>query len=193
MGRYDFFPQRRILTLDSCESTNTLMKDRIKDGSLPQFAVIRALSQSGGRGRLGRSFFSPAGGLYFSAVYPLNGDEKEVAAITLLAGLEAQRAIKDLCGLDTRIKLPNDIYVGDKKLCGILCESIFAGGDSMTAIVGMGINLDLRDSVLPPELQSIVTSIAGEGKAPPDGNALIKNILRGLDLIVYKEELLYGV
>lgn len=182
---------REILFLEKSESTNSDMKKRIYEEKAPLFAVISAREQSGGRGRLGRSFFSPGGGLYFSVSVPLTGKENNIPFMTLLAGLCVSEAIYELTGVRTQIKWPNDIYFGNKKLGGILCELVTGG--CVTAVVGIGINLTLKKEDIPTELINIMTSFCAEGLSVPDEKMLIKSITERLDKYIYEYKELYEV
>ena len=118
---------RHFIHLTSTASTNTDLKSRIAAAKGPVYDVISADRQTGGRGRLGRTFFSPPGGLYVSVALPLTGEETDLPCLTLLAGLCVCTALEDLCDVAPRIKWPNDLYLNGKKLCGILCELV--GGE----------------------------------------------------------------
>lgn len=173
----------------SAESTNALLKDKIRASSAAVPDVIAAKTQTAGRGRLGRSFFSPEGGLYFSAAYPLTGREINIPFLTLLSGLAVSEALGELTGAETRIKWPNDIYLNGKKLCGILTEYISSAAGPH-AVVGIGMNLRLRREDLPPELADKVTSLAAQGLPCPDAPVLIGRITAVLDAFVYERDLL---
>lgn len=190
---YERFPdrERKFISLDKTESTNNDIKTMIQSTNSPVFAVISARKQTGGRGRLGRGFFSPEGGLYFSVSLPLLGNERNIPFITLLAGLAASRAIEELTGIKTQIKWPNDIYLNGKKLGGILCELVCS--KQFTAIVGMGINLTAQKEDLPPELANTITSFANEGYPIPNERALVKRITEKLDKYVYEFNELFEV
>lgn len=180
---------RNYVTLPVVGSTNTELKEKIKASSAAVFDVIAALRQTGGRGRLGRSFYSPDGGVYFSAAYPIGGNEKNVPFFTLLAGLAVSRALRELTGADTRIKWPNDLYLNGKKLCGILTERIDCGG--VTHLVcGVGVNTAIAKSDIPEELSDKMTSLSAEGFPCPETGALIKRCVGLLDTFVYEEDLL---
>lgn len=189
---YSFFDEskRNFTDIEETASTNTLLKELIRSVNGRCFSVIRARRQSGGRGRLGRSFFSPGGGLYFSAAFPLCGKETHIPFLTLLCGLAASEAIQELGGLETEIKWPNDIMIGEKKLGGILCELV--SGKEPTAVAGIGLNLNLCDSETPPELCGKVCSVLGAGAAVPDEVRLMKNILKRLDKAVYTDAELFS-
>lgn len=183
--------ERTVTNIEKTESTNNDIKTVIYSTNAPVFTVIRARTQTGGRGRLGREFFSPEGGLYFSVSFPLTGKEKNIPFMTLLAGLAVSEAAEELTGVKTQIKWPNDIYLDGKKLGGILCELVC--GKLLTAVVGIGINLRILEEDIPPELTDKMTSLAIEKKAIPDEDALIKAITEKLDGYIYENRELFEV
>lgn len=139
------------------------------------FLVVTAM-QEGGKGRLGRSFSSPLGGLYFSLYLPsdmlADGD-----LITTNAALACALAIEEESGHDVQIKWVNDIYMGGKKLVGILTEGIVdleLGGLS-GAIIGIGINVNTDLSDYPDELKGTITSLKIETGREIDRVKLLKN------------------
>ena len=180
-----------MITLYETASTNNDLKAVIRSSFVPVFAVISAKKQSLGRGRLGRTFVSPEGGLYFSASFPLSGKENNIPFLTLLAGLAVSEAIELLTGVQTEIKWPNDIYIGEKKLGGILTELV--SGKNICAVVGVGINLHTEKEAFPPELSGIATSFTAEGIAAPDENQLLLKIIQLLEAYVYEGCELYKV
>lgn len=146
-------------------STNMDAKRMAGEGIKPPFLVCTS-KQSGGRGRLGRSFESPRGGVYFSLV--LSGDE--IASPSLLT-ISAAWAISDvmerLTGIETSIKWVNDVYIHDKKAVGILTEGIVnmeEGGISQV-VVGCGINLKTKSEEFSPSIRDIVTSFYPTGES----------------------------
>lgn len=179
---------RHFIHLTSTASTNTDLKSRIAAADGPVFDVVSADRQTGGRGRLGRTFFSPPGGLYASVSLPLTGEETDLPCLTLLAGLCVCTALEDLCGIAPRIKWPNDLYLNGKKLCGILCELV--GGSPPTAVVGIGVNLNARPAEIPAELKEKMTSLRAEGVTPPPPKVLIEAITERLDRAVYEDRAL---
>ena len=160
----DLFP---IPAYEAKDSVSTMIdaKDLLNRGAEAPFAVI-AETQEGGRGRLGRSFFSPKGGVYFSVVIP-GSDIPSPDLLTISASLAASRVIERLTGLSTAIKWVNDIYVGGKKVVGILTEGIvnMELGGLDKAIVGIGINLSGQSSSIPIELKDKMGFIY-EGSSP---------------------------
>ncbi len=160
-----------VRVFDEIDSTNTEAKRMILDGFSGD-ALLVAHSQTAGRGRMGRSFYSPTGtGAYFSILHTLNTPVCDAVAITSAASVAVMRAIRTLTGIQTEIKWVNDLYYNKKKICGILTEATSAG-DSTHVIVGIGINLDTAD--FPEEL----AGIAGSLGAQIDASALIAEVYR---------------
>ena len=131
-----------VFVYDEIDSTNTEAKRyALSGGTAP--ALFVADRQTSGRGRLGRSFYSPEGtGIYMSLLLPVKERLEDTLLMTTAAAVAVRRAIRSVCGIETGIKWVNDLYLNDRKVCGILCELL--GGESMM-IVGVGINLSTRD------------------------------------------------
>ena len=152
------FPERGAPVLFEAEldSTNTRLK------AMAAYAepgtVIAAGRQTGGRGRLGRSFASPPGGVYLSMLLAPAADMRACLTLTPTAAVAVRRALKKVCGLGADIKWPNDLQFGGKKLCGILTESVTAGG-SFKLIIGIGVNLNTGMDELPLELHDTACSV----------------------------------
>lgn len=188
----DFNERKRdFISLEKTGSTNSDLKKMIAKESFPLFCVLSADVQTEGRGRLGRSFFSPDGGLYFSFTLPLSGKEENIPFITLLAGLATSEAIEKLTGVKTEIKWPNDIYINGKKLGGILCELV--SGKSLTAVVGVGINLNITENEIPAEIKNRLTSFFIEKICPPEKNELCRLIVEKTDSYIYEGLELFSV
>ena len=147
-------------------STNLLAKQWAIEGA-PHGSLVLADRQSAGRGRLGRNFASPAGGLYMSVVLrPRSGDTP--ALITAGAAVAVCRAVQELCGLELAIKWVNDLYYQGKKCCGILSEAAadIESGGLEYVVVGMGLNYRTPPQEFPPEVKDIATSLYPSGAAP---------------------------
>lgn len=144
------------LVLEECASTNTLAR-QMAINSPNESALIVAHRQTGGRGRMGRSFHSPAEtGIYFSILFPQKGNLSDALGITCAASVAAMRAILDTTGIQTQIKWVNDLLRDEKKVCGILTEAVTLG-DHTSLIVGIGVNL--RPMEFPTELSHIAGSL----------------------------------
>lgn len=139
-----------ILQFDTIDSTNAELKRRT---DAAHGTVICSVQQTQGRGRLGRSFQSPEGGLYLSVLLRRTEPPEQLLHLTPMAAVAVRRAIFDACGIWTQIKWINDLVLHGKKVCGILTE--LAGKDRI--ILGIGINCTTE--TFPPELADIATSL----------------------------------
>lgn len=186
----DNTPERKIIVLGETDSTNNEAKKLAAEGALHGTAVV-ADSQTDGRGRLGRSFISPAGkGLYMSVVIRPDFDIKFAPMITSATAVAAAIAVENLCGCEVQIKWVNDLYINGKKICGILTESaVSADGKSLEyAVVGIGINLRSIGDDFDDELKQRASSIEDETGTIPDRDALCAEILKNLDIWLGKIE-----
>jgi BirA family transcriptional regulator, biotin operon repressor / biotin---[acetyl-CoA-carboxylase] ligase len=168
----------RILRFDSLPSTNTEAARQAMQGA-PEGLCVVAREQTQGRGRQQRVWISPAdAGLYFSIVLrPVRIGERAWPLLTLMAALAVRDALLEACGLETDIKWPNDIMVGERKLCGILAETIETE-TGRAVIIGIGINLD--DDAFPPELETVATSVSSATGKMPDAEQLMQLLIRAL-------------
>ena len=149
-----FTPQ--ILRFDSLPSTNVEAARRANEGAAEGLCVV-AGEQTAGRGRLQRQWVSPKGaGLYFSILLRPQFEQSTWPLLTLMAAVVVHDALLDACALETDIKWPNDILVNDKKLCGILAETVETSR-GRAVVVGIGINLTKNS--FPAELELVATSV----------------------------------
>ena len=183
--------QRSWKFAESDPSTNETLKKAVLNGDTPRFPALLAKRQTAGRGRQGRSFFSPEGGIYFSAAYPLTGKEAHLPFFTLLAGLSVFRALSPYAPGALSVKWPNDLMLNGKKVCGMLAQTVYRAG-APTVILGVGINASLQLSALPEELRQIVTSFSASGFPAPPARETAAAIVDGLDREIYGKEALSG-
>ena len=143
----------------SIDSTNTEAKRYARvGGKIP--ALFIADEQTEGRGRMGRSFYSPADtGIYLSLLLEAPDAEENTLRMTSAAAVATHDAILAVLGIDTGIKWVNDLYLGGKKISGILAESFFVD-DRRLVVIGIGINLSTKD--FPAELREKAGSLSGE-------------------------------
>ena len=156
------FPWRsHIHWFDSIESTNTHAKALAKAGA-PHGTVLIADHQTGGRGRRGRSFHSPAGvGVYMSVLLRPECPPARLMHLTCAAAVAACDAVESAAGIRPGIKWTNDLVWGQKKLAGILTElSLTPEGTVEYAIIGIGVNCCQRPEDFPEELRSIAASLS---------------------------------
>ena len=148
-------------------------------------AFVIARSQTAGRGRRGREFYSPAdAGLYMSVILKPQGTIHDSLLITTAAAVAVYRAVAQLCGIQLDIKWVNDLFYKGKKVCGILTEAVtdFESGNIEFVVVGMGLNLYLDQENLPGELRNIAGALyeTKEDAEQTDRNKLTATIVNEL-------------
>jgi BirA family biotin operon repressor/biotin-[acetyl-CoA-carboxylase] ligase len=142
-------------------STNDDAKELAEKGA-SHGTVVVAEEQERGRGRLDRTWHSPPGvNLLFSVILRPGLEPERAGLITIAAGVAAAEAVRGLCGLETRIKWPNDVRIKGRKLAGILAE---AESRMSYVVLGMGINVNLEPSRMPDEIKDTAASILAETK-----------------------------
>ena len=171
---------RLIRHFPTVDSTNDRLLELAAAGA-PDGSVVSADEQTSGRGRRGRSWHSPDGGLYLSYLVRDAGDLPRPALLTLAAGVATARAIREATGLAARLKWPNDVVTdqGGRKLAGILAEASGAGSRLEFAVIGVGINV--AAAVFPPDLAARASSIANELGRDVDRSALQQALVGSLD------------
>lgn len=128
---------------DTVDSTNTAAKRDAEDDT-PALYIAR--TQTGGRGRLGRSFYSPLDtGLYMTVAYTTDRPLGEAVRITALTAVSAASAIEAHTGKRPLVKWVNDLYLGGCKIAGILCEAVSRADGRTRMVIGIGVNLTTRD------------------------------------------------
>lgn len=154
-----------IMVYSTIDSTNTQAKKLALEGT-PHGTIILAEEQSAGRGRYGKSFFSPRGaGLYMSLVLKPERDMSDTQMITVAAAVAVCRAIERLTDKKPQIKWVNDIFLNGKKICGILSEAVtdFESGSIESVVVGIGVDCAVKRELVPTELRGIVGSLDADG------------------------------
>ena len=147
----------RVEVRKSVESTNTIVRDLAAKGE-PEGFVMVAEEQTAGKGRMGRDFYSPARhGVYFSLLLRPGCIAREAALITSAAAVATARAIEEVFGVSVGIKWVNDLFVGDRKVCGILTEAVFNMENGLidSAVLGIGVNVTRPEEGFPGTLKEI--------------------------------------
>ena len=151
-------PEVYLKLYQEIDSTNRAAKQAAIAGEAGHGSVILACGQSCGRGRRGRSFYSPSqAGLYLSVILQPQGNLRESLLLTTEAAVAVYKAVRKITGIELDIKWVNDLYYKGKKVCGILTEAItdFESGEIQYAVVGIGLNLYEEEGGYPPELREI--------------------------------------
>jgi len=170
----------QLTVLETVDSTNTFAK-ALAAQSAPHGTIVLADHQTGGRGRLGRSFSSPRGlGVYLSAILRFDAPPDQLMHLTCVMAEAVRRAIADASGLEPDIKWTNDLVYEKKKLCGILTElTVTPQGPAI--IVGAGVNCFQQPSDFPPEVAQMATSLV-QLTGAADRSAVAAAIIRQLHL-----------
>lgn len=159
--KYLKVPIEEILVYKTVTSTNDLAKQKAIN-SAPEGTVIVAREQTAGRGRKGRSFYSPSStGVYISVLLRPELTAEKTLYITTAAAVAVAKAIEKVSGKEAQIKWVNDIFVDGKKVCGILTEGAidFETGKMQYAVLGIGVNIKKPESDFPSEIQNIAGSV----------------------------------
>ncbi len=171
-----------IRWFDTLGSTNDALKNAAAAGA-PEGAAVAARTQTGGKGRLGRVFQSPAGtGMYLSVLLRPQAPVEDCIHLTCTVAVAVHRAIEKCCGLACGIKWPNDLTWGNRKLGGILTEVSAKDGKVDWAVVGIGINCRAPQGGFPPEIAHIATDLESAGGAcTPE--ALADAVLQEMEIL----------
>ena len=177
---------RSLHILDETPSTNHAAMALAMDGA-PDGTVVVADTQTSGRGRLGRQWYSPPGrNLYCSIILrrPMSPDRVSqwLSWVPLLSAVAVARAIQVTSALRPSLKWPNDILLEHSKVGGLLCESSGTGTANAVVIVGIGLNVNMWRDTFPEELRHLATSLAAEAGRPFDRAVLLATLLSELEL-----------
>ena len=174
------------LHLQQTDSTNRIAREQAIAGAASG-TVIWADRQVAGRGQHGRSFASPLGGLYFSLILRPTLVPERLPLITLATGLACRNVLARLFNLDAKLKWPNDLFLHDRKVGGILCENFFDSQQvppQATVIIGVGINCNGGPEDFPEDLQQLVTTLAQAVQAPIAIAPLMESLAASIDATV---------
>ncbi len=144
-----------VEVLKTVDSTNLYLK---RKSDIDHDMLVIAKTQTSGKGRHGKSFYSDENGIYMSLLLNKNIPAKNAYLLTVSAAVAVVETLNDLYEIDAKIKWVNDVYCGNKKLCGILCEGVLnSNGFYEKSIVGIGINI--FKSTFPAEIFDVATSL----------------------------------
>ncbi len=149
------FVGRKIYSYEAVDSTNDTAYRIAEEGAEEGTAVL-AEGQARGKGRMGRRWSSPKGGIYLSLILRPDLAPTEVSKLTLIAAVSVAETLRDTTGLACEIKWPNDILVGPGKICGILTELKAEQDMTSFVILGIGINVNVKPGSLPRHATSVL-------------------------------------
>ena len=173
---------KNLYVYNEVSSTNTLAKflamNDVENGS-----VVISEKQTNARGRSGKAWESPIGGVWLSVILHPHVDYSKLPLITLATGVAVAKALERIGVKDAEIKWPNDIMIHDKKVCGILTEAVTQFNTIENIIIGVGIDVNMDITNFPDELQAGTTTIADELGEKADENTLIRVFLEEFEKI----------
>ncbi|MEM6732780.1 MAG: biotin--[acetyl-CoA-carboxylase] ligase, partial [Myxococcota bacterium] len=162
-------------------STMSVARARAIAGA-PEGVSIAADKQTEGRGRRGRNWYSPSGGLYLTTVLRPSEPLERLPQLAIVAGLAVRAACVESGAEGARLKWPNDVIVGRKKLAGILLETLTESAGETAVLVGIGVNLEERGRVdLSDELALRFIGLGDLVEGDPDPNGVAERILTALE------------
>ncbi len=174
---------RRYEHLDETDSTNRVCFELGREGA-PAGTVVVAESQSAGRGRLGRSFYSPPNqNLYTSVLLRPTGSIADAPTLIFCAAVAVAESVAHFLGDEdaVEIKWPNDVLIRRRKTSGILMESSAEGTRIAFAVLGIGVNLNVDRETFPDEFRDLATSVSSELGGPVDRVAFTRDLLERLE------------
>ena len=173
---------KNLYVFDEVKSTNTVAKFLAMNGA-ENGTVVISEKQTDAKGRSGKAWASPVGGIWLSLIVKPNVDYSKLPMITIGTGVAVAKAIERTGITSAEIKWPNDIIIHDKKVCGILTEAVTTFNTIDSVIIGVGIdaNIDIED--FPEELQDGTTTLANELGRKEDENVLIRLFLEEFEKI----------
>ena len=166
---------------DSIPSTNDLAKE-MAEGGCEDGTVVIAEKQTGGKGRNGRRWESPEGGLYMSVVLKGGLDLDNISTLPLIFGLAVSKAISTTTMMESSLKWPNDVLLYGNKVCGILMEASVKAEEVEYVVVGIGLNVNNRSEDLDPGIREGSISLSDRMGSEVDRKELLRNLLYMLDL-----------
>jgi len=157
----------------SCSSTQDIGHMLAKSG-VPEYTIVIAGEQYSGRGRYGRRWISPPGGLWFTIILR-DRSAKDLTLLNIMAGISIAKALRDLYKLDAKIKWPNDVLINNKKIAGVLIEGNIKNDIADYLLIGIGVNIN---NDIPMDMKSRAISLKEIiGKAQPR-SPILKAIVR---------------
>jgi BirA family biotin operon repressor/biotin-[acetyl-CoA-carboxylase] ligase len=172
---------KKLITYDQLPSTNQTAMQLGKEGAA-EGTVVYAKNQTAGRGKPGASWFSKyPGSLTFSVILRPRQNADEIAAITQVGARALQKTLKEKLNLESQIKLPNDVLINGKKVCGILTERAHDRFGAAFEVIGVGVNVNLSAGDFPADLAQSATSLQIELGRAVEFDLFFNGLLLSLD------------
>lgn len=175
-----------VFLYSETDSTNKIAKQLAEQGA-KEGTIVLAERQTAGRGRLGRSFFSPEGGIYMSVILRPSVLPQDFLFITVAAAVAVAEAVEEITQKTCKVKWVNDIYINDKKVCGILAEGAFDASGFKYAVLGVGVNLTVPKEGYPAEIIDRADALFGEKAVTADIRAKLISLITHNFFKFYKD------
>ena len=169
---------RNVIVLNRLSSTNDVAWELAGNGAADGLVVL-AEEQTRGRGRMGRSWFSPRGGLWMSIVLMPDKPAGQATALTMAASVAVAKAVRAYPGCDASIRWPNDILIGGRKVAGVMVETGSSRSLHGTFILGIGVDVNCRE--FPREIEPLATALAAHAGGEIRRANLARRIISYLD------------
>lgn len=176
------FLGRNIVFSHAATSTNDIARELANKGA-DEGTVVVSETQTSGRGRLSRTWMSPFGGLWFSAILRPRLKPSDASKLTFAAALAVAKTLRGLYYLEVSTKWPNDVLVSGKKTCGVLAEMSASGERTSYVVLGIGVNANFEAKALPEELWEKATSLKTELGRNINVERLFNTLLENLESI----------
>lgn len=176
------FLGKNIHFFKEVDSTNDVARELADEGAA-EGTIVVAESQRSGKGRRGKRWISPSGGVWMTIILRPDIEPSRAPQLTLVTGVAVAETLDQECGLNIGIKWPNDILIGDKKVSGILTEVKTKNGNVDYVLVGIGIDLNLDISSFPPDLRGGATSLKAELDREIRGAELVQRFLQRFEIL----------
>jgi BirA family transcriptional regulator, biotin operon repressor / biotin---[acetyl-CoA-carboxylase] ligase len=170
----------QVLQVEESSSTNDLAIQMAEEG-FPEGWVVTAERQTQGRGKQGRNWESPSGGLWTSVILRPPNPASDAPIFTLMGAVASAEVIRGICGLQAFVRWPNDLYLGGRKMGGILCEVRGTEREIRYLVMGIGINVNQEEKDFSPSLRGRATSLFLESGRSWDREALADSLYNRLD------------
>lgn len=173
---------KKIYVYNEVSSTNTIAKFLSMQNN-ENGTVIISEKQTKGKGRTGKDWESPLGGIWLSIIMKPNVEQSRFPLITLATGVAVAKTLEKIGIENPEIKWPNDILINGKKVCGILTESVAKSNKIENVVIGVGIDANIETAQFPNELKEITTTLKEELGKECDENLIIKIFLEEFEEI----------
>lgn len=162
---------------EEVESTNNTAKKFVEDNA-PEGTVVIAEHQTAGRTRKHAEWVSPEGGIYMTLILRPDVSLFEASKLTIVTGVAIAKTLYDEFNVNVGIKWPNDLLIGNKKICGILTEAVTQKDKVEAVLVGVGIDVNINEEDIPNKIKNIATTVKKETNIELNRAAIMREFFK---------------